>query len=473
MKEESYPRGRIYQYLSPCDEEWGYLSKAYRRTILPCGVRVVTEDIPHVRSCSIGIWVNAGSRWETPEENGVSHFIEHLVFKGTARRSARQIAEEMDGVGGQLNAFTGKDHTCFYAKVLDEHVDLAMDILCDLVCHPLLAPEDVEKERGVVAEEIGMYEDSPEEVVHDEFARAAWGGRSVGLPVLGTQKTLRNLTRDTIVRYMRDNYTCDNVVVAAAGHVSHERIVEAVENHLVLPISARPAGARPSWRAGVRAFRQRNTEQVHLCLGVEGYDRKHPHRFALYLLDITIGGGMSSRLFQKLREDRGLVYSTYSYAASFEDVGALIVYAATSPDRVHEVEQLVREELEEAARHGVSDEELRRSREQLKSSLVLNLETTNSRMSRLGRLELFGEPLETPDQVFRKIDGVTGDDVRKVAAELLGRAEPVTVAVGPRKAKSSFIRRERDGRRDRREAAVAPGCHRGAAHGTPRGHSPG
>lgn len=434
---------------------------------------MVTEEIPHVRSCSVGIWVNAGSRWEAPAENGVSHFIEHLVFKGTTRRTARQIAEEMDGVGGQLNAFTGKDHTCFYAKVLDKHVDLAVDILCDLVCHPLLAPEDVEKERGVVAEEIGMYEDSPEDVVHDEIARAAWGSRSVGLPVLGTQETLGNLTRDVILRYMGNHYTCENVVVAAAGHVTHERVVEAVERHLSLPSSAQAAEVRPSWIPGARVFRPKNTEQVHLCLGVEAYDRKHPKRFALYLLDIAIGGGMSSRLFQKLREDRGLVYSTYSYVASFDDAGAFILYAATSPDRAQVVEDLIREELEEVASCGISGEELTRGKEQLKSSLVLNLETTNSRMSRLGRLELFHEPLETPDEVFRRIDGVTGDDVREVAAELLGGAVPVAAAVGPRKAKSSFIRREYHGRGDRREAAVAPGCHRGIARGVAHGHSPG
>ena len=446
---------------------------SYRRTVLPAGVRVVTEEIPHVRSCSIGIWVNAGSRWEAPEENGVSHFIEHLVFKGTTRRTARQIAEEMDGVGGQLNAFTGKDHTCFYAKVLDEHVDLAMDILCDLVCHPLITADDVGKERGVVAEEIGTYEDSPEEVVHDEFARAAWGGQSVGLPVLGTQETLRNLTRDVIVRYMESHYTCDNVVVAAAGHASHERIVEAVKKHLALPAFARATQARPSWTPAVRAFRPKNIEQAHLCVGVDGYNRTHPLRFALYVLDTTIGGGMSSRLFQKLREDRGLVYSTYSYAASFDDVGALVVYAATSPANVEEVEGLIREELSEVAFHGISREELERGKEQLKSSLVLNLETTNSRMSRLGRLELFHEPLETPDEVFRKIDGVTGDDVQQVAAELLGGAAPVAAAVGPRRVKSSFVRREHHGRGDRREARVAPGCHRGAARGAPRGHSRG
>lgn len=437
-------------------------------------MRVVTEEIPDVRSCSIGIWVRAGSRWEHPAENGVSHFIEHLVFKGTTRRTARQIAEEMDDVGGQLNAFTGKDHTCFYAKVLDRHVDLAVDILCDLVCRPLLAPEDVEKERGVVAEEIGMYEDSPEDLVHDEIAAAGWGNRSLGLPVLGTQKTLGSLTRDVVARYMHDHYTCDNVVVAAAGHVSHERILEALDRHLELP----PSGTvhdevRPSWTPGVRVFRQKNIEQVHLCLGVEAYNRKHPKRFALYLLDIAVGGGMSSRLFQNLREDRGLVYSTYSYVASFDDVGAFILYAATNPDRAEVVEDLIREELERVASCGISEEELARGKEQLKSGLVLNLETTSSRMSRLGRLELFHEPLETPDEVFGKIDAVTGDDVRRVAAELLSGAKPVAAAVGPRKTRSSFVRRECHGREDRREAAVAPGCHRGAARGASHGHSQG
>ncbi|MEW6227611.1 MAG: pitrilysin family protein [Bacillota bacterium] len=445
----------------------------YERTVLPGGVRVVTEEISHVRSCSVGLWFNAGSRRELPEENGASHFIEHLVFKGTERRTARQIAEEMDDVGGQLNAFTGRDHTCFYAKVLDEHVSIAIDVLCDLVSRPLLAADDVEKERSVIAEEIGMYEDSPEEVAHDELARAAWGPSSLGLPILGTQKTLKRLTRDAIVAFMSSHYTAGNLVVAAAGSLKHARIVEEVESRLALPSAATDPPDTPRWRPATHVFRPKNTEQAHICVGVEGYSRNHPSRFALYVLDAVIGGGMSSRLFQKLREDRGLVYSTYTYAASYEDVGAFVVYAATSPDNVRVVQDLILDELAEVASSGIREEELDRGKEQLKSGLVLNLETTNSRMSRLGRLELFCEPLYTPDEVFKMIDDVTLDDVRRVAAELLGKVAPVIAAVGPRRTKSAFGGRKPYGPGDRPETGVAPSCHRGTQRGAALGDSTG
>ncbi len=431
---------------------------------------MVTEELPHVRSCSVGLWIGAGSRREDPRENGVSHFIEHLVFKGTEQRTARRIAEEMDDIGGQLNAFTGRDHTCFYAKVLDRHVDVAMDILCDLVCRPLLAPGDIEKERGVIAEEIGMYEDSPEEVVNDEVARAAWGPDSLGLPVLGTLETLRDLTRETIVGYMSRYYTSGNVVVAAAGSLKHDSIVEQVERRLSLHDGA-PASlvGVPRWNPGARAFRSRNIEQAHICVAVEGFSRSHPLRFALYVLDTVIGGGMSSRLFQKLREDRGLVYSTYSYAASYEDTGMFAVYAATGPDNVQVVTELILEELADVASRGIRQEELDRGKEQLKSGLVLGLETTSSRMSRLGRLELFREPLHTPDEVFAMIDDVTVDDAREVAGDLLGGSAPVVAVVGPRKTKSAVGGGKPYGLRNRREARVAQGSHRGTPGGAPLG----
>ncbi len=437
----------------------------YERTVLPNGVRVVTEQTPNVRSCSVGLWFRTGSRRESPENNGVSHFIEHLVFKGTERRTARRIAEDMDDVGGQLNAFTGKDHTCFYAKVLDEHIGTAIDILCDLVSRPLLSSEDVEKERGVIAEEIGMYEDSPEDVVHDELARAAWGPASLGLPVLGTQKTLASFTRDSILTYMSSHYTSENLVVAAAGSLDHARVVEEVERHLVLPSLATRPVETPRWRSGSVVFRAKGTEQAHVCVGVEGYERTHPSRFALYVLDAVVGGGMSSRLFQKLREDRGLVYSTYTYAASYEDTGAFVAYAATSPDNVGTVQDLVLQELEEVAAGGVSEEELNRGREQLKSGLVLNLETTSSRMSRLGRLELFREPLHTPDEVIKMIDEVAVDEACRVAGELLARAEPVIAAVGPRRTKLALGGRKPYGPGHNREAGVASGRHRGTPDG--------
>ena len=403
----------------------------YRKFVLPGGARVVTEEIPYVRSCTVGLWLNAGSRWEHPMINGVSHFIEHLVFKGTMNRTAKQIAEEIDGVGGHLNAMTSRDYTCYFAKVPDRHVGLAIDIICD-----------IEKEKGVIAEEIAMYEDSPEEVVHDLLASTAWGHCILGLPILGSEKTLGTFTRNDIVRYMSENYVLEGTVLAVAGNIKHEEVVEKVRKHLHLSNVPMKPCVTPKWKPGTYSFRAKPVEQAHICIGYEAFGRHHPDKFGLCILDVAVGGGLSSRLFQKLREDRGLVYSTYSYASLYEDVGAFVVYAGTGVDKIRLVKDLIMEELRDICINGLTWKEYSRGKEQLRNALALNLETTNSRMSRLGRLELAGEPLRTPDEVSKIIDNVSYDDVSRIARELLSCELPVIAVVGPHKTKSFLTRRE-------------------------------
>lgn len=444
----------------------------YKKIVLPGGAKVVTEEIPHVRSCTVGLWLNAGSRWESPKANGVSHFIEHLVFKGTKSRTAKKIAEEIDGVGGYLNAVTTKDYTCYYAKVPDKYVGLAIDIICDIVCRPLLEEGDIEKEKSVIAEEIAMYEDSPEEIVHDLLASTAWGRCALGLPTLGSLKTLKDFGRDSIVKYMSEHYVSESTVVSAAGNIRHENVVEEIIKRLDLSDMPMKSFVTPKWKPGAQAFRSKAIEQAHVCIGYEAFGRHHPDRFGLYILDVAVGGGLSSRLFQKLREDRGLVYSTYSYTALYDDTGAFTLYAGTAVENVSLVSDLIFGELHDICNHGLKWEEYNRGKEQLKNALALNLETTNSRMSRLGRLELAGEPLYTPDEISKLIDNVTYDDVSRIAVQILGQKPPVVAVVGPRKTKSFLIRRELNDTRPREETGSTQDSHRRFAWGAEPNDSP-
>jgi predicted Zn-dependent peptidase len=376
-------------------------------------------------------------------------------------RTAKQIAEEIDDVGGHLNAVTARDYTCYFAKVPDKHVRFAIDIICDIVCRPMLRESDIEKEKGVIAEEISMYEDSPEEIVHDLLASTAWGHNSLGLPILGSDKTMGNLTRNDIVTYMSGNYLLEGTVISVAGNIKHDEVVEEVSKHLNLSKIPMTSCTTPAWKPGTFAFRSKSIEQAHLCIGYESFGRRHPDRFGLYILDVAVGGGLSSRLFQKLREDQGLVYSTYSYAALYEDTGAFVVYAGTSVENIQLVKDLILEELGDICSNGLKWEEYNRGKEQLKNGLALNLETTNSRMSRLGRLELAGEPLRTPDEAGKIIDNVTYDDVSRIAGELLSRELPVIAVAGPRKTRSFLVRREQYYAEPREETADTSGSYRG------------
>jgi predicted Zn-dependent peptidase len=423
---------------------------ALRRTVLPGGVRVVTEAMPSVRSATLGVWVGVGSRDEGPQTAGASHFLEHLLFKGTARRSALDISASIEAVGGEINAFTTKEYTCYYARVLDADLPLAADVITDVVSSALIRPQDVESERGVILEEIAMAEDDPGDVVHDEFALALFGDTPLGRPIAGTAESVKGLTRDLVAEHYRRHYTGPNLVVAAAGNLEHDRVVELVyeglsrgagASHLSLTGAVAPHGPRrltsaPPSGTSTRLI-NRKTEQAHVVFGVPGVHRTDDRRWALGVLAAVLGGGMSSRLFQEVREKRGLAYSVYSYASQYADAGCFGVYAGCQPKRLREVLNLCRAEIEKLVENGITPDELALGIGQLRGGMVLGLEDTGSRMSRIGKGELvYGEHLSV-DAVLDLISGVTLDDVRAVAGQLL-TAAPALAVIGPYKDASAF-----------------------------------
>jgi predicted Zn-dependent peptidase len=388
-----------------------------------------------MRSASFGIWVGVGSRDETPAFAGASHFLEHLLFKGTRRRSALDISAEIESVGGETNAFTTKEYTCYYARVLDADLPLAVDVLSDLVTSSVLAEADVETERGVILEEIAMHDDEPDDEVHDLLTRAIYGDHPLGRLVSGTDATISALRREQLHGFYRRRYTPPRMVVTAAGNLDHDKVVELVRaSALADGPAAGPAPlrrpARVATRGGQVVVRDKETEQAHLVLGGLGISRLDERRFALGVLNNCLGGGMSSRLFQEIRERRGLAYSVYSYTAQYADSGIVAVYVGCAPGKVDEVLDLTRAELARAAADGLTDAEVARGRGMTKGALVLGLEDTGSRMTRLGKGELlYGEPL-TVDDLLARMDAVTTEQVRAVAADLLG--EPMSLAVvGP------------------------------------------
>lgn len=407
----------------------------YRKTTLPNGLRVITEEIPHVRSASVGVWVGAGSCFETPAEMGVSHLIEHMLFKGTERRSARQIAREIDGRGGTLNAFTAKEHTCYYAKVLDEHLPIALDVLADMLLHSRFDPAELGREKGVIIEEIRMYEDVPDDLVHDLFAATMWRGHSLGRPIVGTVETVQDLSRDAILAYMKRHYLSANIVIAAAGHVDHDQVVEWVHSAFG---ELRDPGGGALWPPApaeverpVAVVRSKEIEQTHLVLGTRGLPQEDDQIYALHLLNTILGGSTSSRLFQEIREQRGLAYSVYSYHSSFRNAGNFAVYAGVSPKMVEPVLELVVNLLEEVGRDGVTAEELLEAKEQLKGQIMLGLESTSSRMTRLGRSELALGRVQSPDEIIGRIDAVSLEEVGNLAKRLFLQEPRILSAVGP------------------------------------------
>jgi predicted Zn-dependent peptidase len=398
------------------------------RTELPGGLRVLTETMPGVLSATVGIWVGVGSRDETDAVAGSSHFLEHLLFKGTGNRSALEIATAMDAVGGEMNAFTAKEHTCYYANVLASDLPLAVTLLGDLVTDALNTAADLESERTVVLEEIAMRDDEPSDLVHDLFAETLFGGTALGRSVLGTVESIEGLTRDDVDGWYRRRYTVPSIVVTAAGRVQHQQVLDLVTAAFGSRLSGpgRPAPLRRGEEAATAPARptglvRRRTEQTHLLLGSVGLGRLDERRYAAAVMETAVGGGMSSRLFQEIREKRGLVYSVGSALSHYAGTGSFSVYAGCSPKRVPEVLRLVREELTRVAADGLTAEEVMRGRGQLKGGLVLGLEDTGSRMSRLGKSELsYGEYLPVRE-VLDRLDGVDEEQVRAVAAELLGR----------------------------------------------------
>jgi predicted Zn-dependent peptidase len=416
-----------------------------RRSVLPGGLRVVTETLPTVRSATFGIWAAVGSRDETPVLGGATHYLEHLLFKGTSRRSALDISAAIDAVGGEMNAFTAKEYTCYYARVLDTDLPLAVDVVCDMLTGSLIRQEDIDAERGVVLEEIAMTEDDPGDQVHDLFSTAMLGDTPLGRPVLGTVETINALTRDQVHRFYRRHYDPTRLVVAAAGNIDHAGVVRQVRRAFESAGALRDPDAAPQPpRAGRRALRtagrvevlDRRTEQAHVVLGVPGLSRTDDRRWALGVLNTALGGGMSSRLFQEIREKRGLAYSVYSYTSSFADCGLFGVYAGCQPSRVPEVLKICRDELHQVAEHGLTDEELRRAIGQLAGSTVLGLEDTGALMNRIGKSELcWGDQLSV-DDLLAKIAAVTPDEVRAVARDVLGQ-RPSLAAIGPLKQKQT------------------------------------
>ncbi|MGP4112476.1 M16 family metallopeptidase [Streptomyces sp. 4N509B] len=416
-----------------------------RKTVLPGGLRVVTETVPTVRSVSFGIWAHVGSRDESPSLNGATHYLEHLLFKGTRRRSALDISSVIDAVGGEINAFTTKEFTCYHARVLDTDLPLAIDVVSDMLTGSLIPPEEVDAERGVILEEIAMTEDDPSDSVHDLFSSTLFGDTPLGRPVLGTVETVNGLTRDRIARFYRRHYDPTRLVVTAAGRLDHDDVVRQVRDAFVsagaLPADADAAGAdaepvRP--RSGQRTIRgagrlgvvRRRTEQAHLVLGLPGVSRHDERRWALSVLATALGGGMSSRLFQEVREKRGLAYNVYTYTSGYADCGLFGVYAGCRTAQLRDVLAICREQLTRVAQEGLGEEETRRAVGQLAGATVLGLEDTGSLMHRLGKSELcWGEQLSV-DGMLERIRSVTTDDVRAVAAEVLG-GRPSLSVVGP------------------------------------------
>jgi predicted Zn-dependent peptidase len=415
------------------------LGGTVRRTVLPNGVRLITEAIPAMRSVSFGVWVNIGSRDETPALSGASHFLEHLLFKGTHRRSALDISAEIEAVGGETNAFTTKEYTCYYARVLDSDLPLAIDVVCDLITDSVLAEADVETERAVILEEIAMHDDEPADEVHDLFATAVFGRHPLGRMVTGTLETISAMSRRQIATFYARRYLPPSIVVAAAGNLDHAKVVrmvtgafERIERFTVAGTAGthRPATPTVPVRTRQSAVRAKDTEQAHIILGGPGLSRDDDRRFALAALNNALGGGMSSRLFQQIRERRGLAYSVYSYTSQYADTGLFAVYAGCAPGKVDEVLALTREELVRAAAEGLSDAEVDRGKGMLKGSIVLGLEDTGSRMTRLGKGELLYDQLLGVDELIARVDAVTPEQVRVVAGEIL--AAPMSLAViGP------------------------------------------
>ncbi len=407
------------------------------RTEYASGLRVITEQMPGTRSVAFSVWVGVGSRDERPHIAGASHFLEHLLFKGTSTRDAQEIAQAFDAVGGDLNAFSAKEYTCYYCRVLDRDLPMAVDHMCDMIQHSVLDKSDFEAERLVILEEIHMHEDDPGDLIHDIFGETLWGGHPLGRPVLGTRETIASVGRDQVRRFYRSRYQPPHFVVAAAGNLKHEGLCRLVEQGMdtgrrVEPGRAplvRPSGSVPPPSGAIRVH-PRKTEQAHICVGTNAFSRQDPERFAFGVVNSALGGGMSSRLFQEIREKRGLAYSVYSYHSMFTETGQFVVYAGTTPGKAQQALSIIRDQIEEVGGGGLSEEELERAKGHMKGALVLSLEDTSGRMSRIGKSEISHGEILSVDEVLRRIDDVTLDQATDVGRVVFER--PMALAViGP------------------------------------------
>lgn len=388
----------------------------FKKIVLENGVRLVYENIPYVRSVSVGIWVGTGSRSESLKNNGISHFIEHMLFKGTINRSAREIAETIDAIGGQINAFTGKECTCYYTKTLDTHLDIALDVLSDMYFNSKFDSSDINTEKKVVIEEISMYEDTPEELVHDVFSEMVWQKNSLGYPILGTQECIKKFNKKMIKKYMDEFYTPYNTVISVAGNFDESELIEYVQKYFgnwkydgkfKLDYS-------PVEYVIDKDIRRKDTEQVHLCMGFDSVQHGDDRIYPLLALNNIFGGGMSSRLFQNIREERGLVYSIYSYPSTYMGAGLFVIYAGMNPECLQEVVDLTKKEINILVKNGITQDELNKSKDQLKGSYILGLESVGSRMNSLGKSELLLNKIETPEEVIEKMNRIKIDDVYEI-----------------------------------------------------------
>jgi predicted Zn-dependent peptidase len=399
-----------------------------RRTTLPNGLIVLTEKMDHIRSVAMGVWIRAGSRHETQDVNGVSHFVEHMVFKGTKSRSAQLIAREVDAIGGNLDAFTGKETVCFNIKVLDEHVPVALDVLSDLVLNPVFASDEITRERGVILEEIKMDEDNPDYLVHEIFTQAFWKDHPLGRPILGTKETVKRFERDTLCNFYGQRFHGGNMIFSAAGNIDHDTFVEQVTRRF----ESLPAGESltttvpPKTAARIILKNKKALEQVQLCLGVPAPRIADESRYVTLVLNTILGGGMSSRLFQTVREERGLAYSIYSDLNPYSDTGSLCVYAGTSSDKAVQVVQLVMEQFRRLKTEPLPADELRRAKDQLKGNLLLSLESSMARMSNLARQQMHFNYFFGMDEILNKVESISEDQVLAMANQLF---QPEMVAV--------------------------------------------
>ena len=403
-------------------------------TELDSGERVISEPLGHVRSAAVGFWIGAGSRDEMPAEAGVTHFIEHLLFKGTDRYSAVEIAEIFDGLGGELNAATSREHTLVYARIPDHHLETAVDVMSDMVFTPAFAELDAERE--VVLEEIAMYDDAPQELVHDLIAEAVFGDHPLGRPVIGTATSISSVPRDAIARYHDAMYIPGNIVVAAAGNIEHERVVELVQRGLErrTGVGGPPPNVRPPLVTppppGLR-FQQKDTEQYHVCLAAPGISRSDRRRFAASLLDAILGGSASSRLFQEIREKRGMAYSVYSFVSQYTDTGQIGVYLGTREDNLGDALKITAEQIADVAGGNISGSELQRAKENLKGRILLSMESTSARMNRLGKSLITDTELLSLDRIVAEIDAVEATSVSELAAALLAPGQLSAACIGP------------------------------------------
>jgi predicted Zn-dependent peptidase len=404
----------------------------YRKSALSNGLRVVSEAIPYVKSVTVGVWVGTGSRNEEDHNHGVSHFIEHLMFKGTEKRSAKDIAETVDAVGGQLNAFTAKEYTCYYIKVLDNHLELALDILSDMLLASKFDSEDIGREREVVLEEVHMYEDSPDELVHDLHLDDIWPGHPLGRNILGTTDSIACFDRNLVQSYYHDFYRPDNMVLAAAGNLTHEQL-EALADRFFGSLTGRKRqlAPQPPTLRPIRSMHAKDTEQVHICLGTVSVPQNSPRIYVAHVLNNILGGGISSRLFQSIREERGLAYSIYSYQTNYSDCGLFTVYAGTRPGNVEQVVELILQNINELKNGGLTAAELSKTKEQLKGNLLLGLESSSSRMSRLGKMEITLGKFTTLDEIVAKIEKVSLPDLEEMMNDIFAPEKLCYTALGP------------------------------------------